>query len=487
MTAFGAFEQLHSMTPRARVRSLLPLIFCSIAACSDAGSDGGAGGAGAAADRGGASSGAASNAGSSANGAAGTALVGGTSGAAPGGSSLGPGGAGTSSGGAAGIGPGGSASAGSANAGTTAGGSATAGAAGTNPTGGMGGAAGGSGGTSNGACMSPVKSTSTRPQLTSEQASSYTVAKYLARTGPFNQLITDNWDPTAGLGSASSFTADATVAADGSGTHTTLQAALNAVSGSARRYILVKPGTYRGQVSYSGSTPVTVYGASTDATQVVIVNNKPASEGASETLSVKSNGFQLMNLSLSNDFPTPMSGSDIQALALLTNGDKIVVQNVRMHGFQDTVQLRAPDATTIARVYVKDTFIEGDVDFIYGNATVVFDGVTVHYLSSRRGTGSGILIAPSTSVDNALGFLFIRSKFTADAAAPNDKAFLGRSWDTSSTKPTPNGQAVIRESTIGAHVDRDTPWTSAATSGRPYSASGNRFYEYCNNGPGAAP
>lgn len=63
----------------------------------------------------------------------------------------------------------------------------------------------------------------------------------------------------------------------------------------------------------------------------------------------------------------------------------------------------------------------------------------------------------------------------------------GRSWDASSTKPTPNGQAVIRESTLGGHVDRDTPWTSAATSARPYTASGNRFNEYCNSGPGAAP
>lgn len=354
----------------------------------------------------------------------------------------------------------------------------------------MGGAAGtggASGGAANGACTSPVKSTATRPQLTSQEAASYTVAKYLARSGPFNQLTTDNWDPTAGLGNASAFKADFTVAADGSGTHTTLQAAFNAVSGAARRYILVKPGTYRGQVSYSGSTPVTLYGATADATEVVIINNKPASEGASETLSVKSNEFQVMNLSLSNDFPTPMSGTNIQALALLTNGDKIVIQNVRMHGFQDTVQLRAANATTLARVYVKDTFIEGDVDFIYGNATVVFDGVTVHYLSSRRGTGSGILIAPSTSVDNSLGFLFIRSKFTADANAPANKAFLGRSWDTSSTTPTPNGQAVIRESTLGAHLDRDTPWTSAATSGRAYSASGNRFNEYCNSGPGAAP
>jgi len=31
------------------------------------------------------------------------------------------------------------------------------------------------------------------------------------------------------------------------------------------------------------------------------------------------------------------------------------------------------------------------------------------------------------------------------------------------------------------------PWAAAATSGRAYSATGNRFNEYCNSGPGAGP
>lgn len=195
------------------------------------------------------------------------------------------------------------------------------------------------------------------------------------------------------------------MAADGSGTHTTVQAALNAATGSARRYILVKPGTYRGQVSYTGSTPVTIYGASTDASQVIIINNMSAAQGASQT-------------------------------------------------------------------------------FL---ATVVIEGSTIHYLSSRRGSSAGVIFAPSTSVANNLGFLVIRCNFTADAAAPANKNHLGRSWDASSTTPTPNGQAVIRESTIGGHINKAAPWTAAATSGRAYSATGNRFNEYCNSGPGAGP
>jgi pectinesterase len=367
--------------------------------------------------------------------------------------------------------------AGSPGAASTGGGAGAAGTAGTS----MGGAG------ASGTCSSPIANTAMRPQLTDSEAANYTIAKYFAQAGPLGSLTTDNWDPTPGLGDASAFTPDFTVAADGSGTHKTVQAALSAVTGSARRYVLIKPGTYREMVSYSGSAPVTIYGADGDASQVVIIHNMSAAQGASQTFTAKSNGMQIMNLTLSNDFATPASGTNIQALALQTTGDKIVLQNVRLHGFQDTLQLQAANATTRARVYIKDSFIEGDTDYIYGNATVVLEGSTIHYLSSRRGNSAGVILAPSTSVSNDLGFLVIRCTFTADAGAPSNTNHLGRSWDTSSTTPTPNGQAVIRDSTIGAFINKSAPWTAAATSGRAFSATGNRFHEYCNSGPGAGP
>ena len=94
-------------------------------------------------------------------------------------------------------------------------------------------------------------------------------------------------------------------------------------------------------------------------------------------------------------------------------------------------------------------------------------------------------LAPSTSVGNGLGFLLINCSFTASASAPSNKIYLGRWWDQGGTTPTPNGQMVIRDSTMAAHINKATPWAEAATSGRAYSASGNRFFEYCNRGAGA--
>jgi pectinesterase len=408
-----------------------------------------------------------------------------------GGATTGAGGAKSGAGGMTSTGAGGATSgSGGATSGaggrTAAGGATGAGGA----TAGMGGAPGVGGAT--GVCT-PIASTATRPQLTAAEAANDTILKYLAQTGTLGALTTDNWNPTAGIGNVTSFPADLVVAADGSGTHTTVQAALTAATGTARRYVLVKPGTYREKVTIATQTPITLYGTGA-ATAVTIINSLDADQAGgtpnTATLMARNNGFQIANLTISNDFPTPASppaGSSVQAVALYTTGDKVILQNVRLHGFQDTLFIDSPSATTVSRVYIKGSFIEGDTDFIFGRATTVIDGSTINYLSSRKGTGSGVHMAPSTVVANNFGFLVIGCNFTSDATAPANKISLGRSWDQGGVTPTPNGQAVVRESTLGPHINRTSPWAAAATSSRPFSATGNRFGEYCNTGPGASP
>jgi len=465
---------------KAHLRALFVLAIS--AGASSCGSDGASekdGAAGSAATGAAGRLGAAGASGAATNGA-GTAGLSHLAGAANGG------GAATTDGGAAGLATGGgglagagtSAAAGTSGAGTSSGGTSSAGASNAGNT--SGGSAGSSSmGGGSGMCRG-IASTSTRPQLSATDAAKYTIVKYLAQS--------DNWDPTPGLGNASSFTANFTVAADGSGTHTTVQAAIDAAAtGSARRYIAIKPGSYRGAVSYSGSTPITLYGLDADATKVVIVNNQSAESaggtGKSATFTSKSNGLQLLNLTVSNDFATPASGTNIQAVALYVMGDKTVLQNVRLHGFQDTLFTDLASESAVTRVYIKNSFIEGDTDFIFGAATLVIDQSRIHYLSSRK--AGGACLAPSTRASKDYGFLVINSEFSADANAAANKVSLGRSWDQGGVTPTPNGQAVLRECVLGAHVRQSDPWAAAATSSRPFSASGNRFFEYCNSGGGS--
>jgi len=396
--------------------------------------------------------------------------------------------------------------------GTTGGAAATGGTAATGgATGGTataGGATGTGGGTSQAAtCTAEYTGSDTRPLLTDASAACFTIQNYLAQAGPTGALVRDNWDPSAGLPAASTYAPTYTVAADGSGTHTTVQdaiAAANSAGGSARVYILVQPGSYRELVCVKGTVPITLYGVDADATKVTIAfdnyNGKPvdstkinacASPGSSATYGtsgsstffVSSPRFQAQNLTIANDFAEGTLTSNIQAVALTVQGDEEVFQNVRLIGNQDTLQVKSATAATVARSYFKDGYIEGDTDFIFGRGTAVFDGCTITYVSGRKTNST--YIAPSTETPNPFGFLIINSKMVGDSGMPTGTAYLGRAWDDSSGT-APNGQAVIRNTEIGGHIKIATPWAAAATSSRAFSASGNRLYEYQNTGAGAA-
>jgi pectinesterase len=349
-----------------------------------------------------------------------------------------------------------------------------------------------------------------RPNLSDSQAASYTQAKYLQRAGTIGSLVSDNWNPS-GVGDVAGFTARYTVAADGSGTHTTVQAAINAASGSARVYIAVKPGTYRGVVCVpAGKPPITLYSSNSDASKTVIVYNNFAGKAkasaaaanacnpglgsttygttGSATFTVAANNFAAKNLTFSNDYPE--SGSNnVQAVALMTTGDKLAFENVRVLGNQDTLFVSTPGYDKVARSYFKASHIQGDVDFIFGRGTAVFEGCRIQYLSSRWGN-NGNHIAPATAAGNTYGFLFVGSHFARDSNTGSNVIELGRSWDEGVSTGayragvSPNGQAVIRESSLDSHITLRTPW-GASTSGRAFSASGNRLREYKNTGAGS--
>lgn len=355
-------------------------------------------------------------------------------------------------------------------------------------------------------------SSANRPNLNSTTEVNYTKAKYLQRAGAIGSLVTDNWAPT-GAGDVAGFSPKYTVAADGSGTHTSVQAAINAASGSSRVYIAVKPGTYRAVVCVpSNKPPITLYGTNSDAAKTVIVYNnaapKPKSSSTaanacnpntgsttygttgSSTFTVMSDNFSAKNLTFSNDYKEgTYSSSGQQAVALMTMGDKNIFDNVRFLGHQDTLFLSSGGYQDVARSYLKACFVQGDTDFIFGRGTAVFEGGTVQYLSNVKGSG-GNHIAPATAAGNTYGFLFVGTRFTADSGTGTNAVSLGRSWDESVSTgmyragTSPNGQAVIRDAVIDKHVKLTAPW-GTSTSGRAFSPSGNRFREYKNTGAGS--
>ncbi|WOB24686.1 MULTISPECIES: putative acyl-CoA thioester hydrolase [Xanthomonas] len=364
--------------------------------------------------------------------------------------------------------------------------------------------------------------TASRPQLTSSEASTYTIAKALAKAGPITALVTDNWNPTAGVALLS---ADYAVAADGSTRYRTVQSAIDAAvtaGGTTRRYISIKAGTYTELVCVpTNAPPLTLFGlGAAKADTIIRFNNanptpKPTGTAShacasnasaatvgtsnSATLTVRAADFQARHLRVDNNYVEGTYADNNQAaVALAVRGDKASFEDVLVTGNQDTLLISATNAANVIRAYFKNSTIDGDVDFIFGSGVGVFDNANIRSTGARLGTSrGGYIFAPSTRPGSAYGFLAINSTFVSLSGSPDNQTYLGRAWDEGISNlgayvngTSPNGQVTVRNSTLGSHISKTTPW-NASTASRPYCSSSctnsaNRFYEHGNSGAGAA-
>ncbi|SEF74851.1 Pectate lyase [Nonomuraea solani] len=280
------------------------------------------------------------------------------------------------------------------------------------------------------------------------------------------------------------------VAADGSGDHATVQDAVNAVpAGNTRPVtILVRKGTYRQQVVIPADKPhITLAGDTRDPREVVLTYDvsaatpKPDGSGpygtsGSASYVISAPDFTAKNLTFENAYDEAANGPS-QAVAVRTTGDRQVYDNVRFLGNQDTLYANTASATTVARQYFRDCYVEGDVDFIFGRATAVFDGCVIKALTRGSADNNGYVTAASTELSNPYGFLIYRSHLTSDA--PARTVHLGRPWPAGGSA-TARGQVLVRESWLGQQV-KAAPWTDM--SGLNWREA--RLSEYRNHGPGA--
>ncbi len=353
-----------------------------------------------------------------------------------------------------------------------------------------------------------VTSTATRPQLTSAQADKLTPSDYL-----------QGWTPPR---IPSTRARDATYTVDPAGAYPTVQSAINAAvaaGGSARTFIAVRAGVHREVVCVPTiAGPITLFGTAATAAETVIVfdhaNPTPKTPGTianpcspnlasatygtsgSATFAAFADDFQATNLTFANDYVegTYPSGNQ-SAVALTAAGDRQVYEDIQVLGNQDSLLAHTRTASVTARQYIRDSVVAGDVDFIFGRGTTVFDHVEVRYLSSRQ--KNGVILAPSTAAANPFGFLFIRSQFSVDNRDVVGTVRLGRAWDEGVGSLTnyvngvsPNGQALIRQSRLDKHIQPAAPW-GASTASRPFCVatctySPNRLAEYRNVGHGSA-
>lgn len=219
-----------------------------------------------------------------------------------------------------------------------------------------------------------------------------------------------------------------TVAQDGSGDFKTIQEAVNAVRDLSQQQVTIniKPGIYHEKlVIPSWKTKISLIGE--DKEHTIITNSDysgKANPGGKDafgkdkfttyttyTVLVQGNDFVAENLTIENT-----SGRVGQAVALHVEGDRCVVKNCNLLGNQDTLYA----ATENSRQYYKDCFIQGTTDFIFGEATAVFDHCVIKNLSDSY------ITAPSTTPRQQFGFVFFDCKLIADSFVK--KVHLGRPW-----------------------------------------------------------
>jgi pectinesterase len=282
-----------------------------------------------------------------------------------------------------------------------------------------------------------------------------------------------------------------TVAKDGTGQYSTVQAAVNAVpaNNASRVVISVKPGTYRELVKVPSNKPhVTIQGTGSSRSNTVIVYNnasgtqKPDGSGTygtggSATVAVEADDFQARNLTISNDFDEA-SHQDIagQAVALRTAADKVFLDGVIVSGDQDTLLVDTAAKEKLGRVYMTNSYVIGNVDFIFGRATAVIDKSVITLKKRWNGTSAGYVTAPSTAAGRK-GILIANSTVNGDVSSAS--FYLGRPWHAGGDA-TLDPQATVRNTSLSAAI-KSTPWTDMSG----FSWKGDRFAEYKNTGSGS--
>lgn len=397
--------------------------------------------------------------------------------------------------------------------------------------------------------------TAALPVLSADEANNFTAKSYLAFGGPSLQVQQQGWSPVLAKtdGISTEFVVGPKKGVDGAA-YTTVQQAVNAAlskhNHGEREYIKILPGTYSGAVYIpAGAPPISLFGTGDSADQVVLQQGleaavTPAAYRAtlnphgeflpgdrawymfnqcgkqptdsigvscSATLWSQAAGLQLQNLTISNSLQDSSDAASHPAAALRLDGDQSLLDNVHVLGRENTLLLTTSDIKNqpvtqrYNRVYVHNSLIVGDVDYVTGRANAVFDHVEFHTVSSR-GVKQANVFAPVTPANISYGFLVIDSNLTGDKGFSGEgaaqKALLGRSVDLGAEKggyvpgQTPNGQLVIRDSQIDGSYHLQQPWGEAAYSERPFSGniapnrnlndSGfNRLWQYNNVFAGA--
>ncbi|KAG8365143.1 hypothetical protein BUALT_Bualt18G0073700 [Buddleja alternifolia] len=213
---------------------------------------------------------------------------------------------------------------------------------------------------------------------------------------------------------------------NGGGDSVTVQGAVDMVpqNNAERVKIHIRPGVYSEKVRVPASKPyISFIGDQDRASETVITWHDKASDRDNKgglvgtwnsySVIVESNYFCASWITFQNTAGRPPKGANgSQAVALRIAGDKAVFYKVRFLGSQDTL------LDEIGTHYFLQCFIQGSVDFIFGNGRSLYKKCTLSVVD-----GHAIAAQSRTSANEDTGFSFVNC-----TVGGTGNPFLGRAW-----------------------------------------------------------
>jgi len=203
-----------------------------------------------------------------------------------------------------------------------------------------------------------------------------------------------------------------------------VQAAIDALPESGGT-LEIAPGTYREKlVIAKPNVNLIGKGKKPDAVVLVWGDSHISAGGTGKSASVwaSGDGFQAHNLTIQNDYHRG-NAERSQAVALRLTADRAVLTQVRLLGAQDTLYAASKSPDSPSRQYFRDCYIEGHVDFIFGDAKAFFDRCHIHGIANEI-----VMITAQSKVkpEQDSAYVFDRCRITADAGVK--ELWLGRAW-----------------------------------------------------------
>ena len=202
-------------------------------------------------------------------------------------------------------------------------------------------------------------------------------------------------------------------------------------------------------------------------------NGEPMGTFNSATMSVlkAAERFCMYNITVENTYDRvkePMDGG--QAVALRVDADKCIFENVVLTSDQDTLYANT------GRHYFYNCYIEGDVDFIFGQAQSVFENCDI-VSDDRDNDIKGYIAAPRTELEYPYGYLILNCRLLNTIKNPSETVYLARPWRR-------NGSVAFINCYMQQHIKSEGYTTMGKDENKNYPENA-RFFEYGSYGEGA--